>query len=552
MVLALAGIAALPAAVSAGSGPAAGVDRPEILSVIPEDAAAAVWIRDLGALDGKLGGLLGKLDLPPVSPLLMAKGWLTMVDGLDDGGSAAVVVLPESAGATGTASRRSVVLLLPTTNRTALLALLAPEPVEPGYTRVTLRGRPALAASKGSYTVFGPDMAAVKRVVASRRGVGATLSAHQRRRFKTDDLAVWINPRRDGAGGLFDFVAAMAGRIGIDREALARQKSVQLSLRLDPAGVAMHLYRERPAGAAERMESSAPGSLLLGLPRGRFALAMGVALTDGAGPERAARRLVAGALPVAVAIKPGRIDQVADVVGQLVAKVGGVAVVVAPLPEDDGGLLAITVIVTLRDGATAVSDDIDAVVQLLRSAPFVDSTLNAAFSRLMHRRGAETTGGVSIDQIALDASGLEATDAAILKRVAGSEGLSVRVGVVKARYLVATLGGGVARFDEAVTVVRSGAAPLASDAGILRVAERLPAQRWVEAYAHVDVLARLGADVARVVAGATVGPWDLPALEAPVALGVHRVLPAGDELSVFVPVEVIEAVVSAGMAAVSP
>ena len=80
----------------AGAAPA---EQKTVLDVIPSDAWAAVIVRDLKGLNDKVIGVGQQLGLPigpgtmAGDPLMMAKGMLGIMEGLNDNGSVALVLL---------------------------------------------------------------------------------------------------------------------------------------------------------------------------------------------------------------------------------------------------------------------------------------------------------------------------------------------------------------------------------------------------------------------------------------------------------------------------
>ena len=95
---------------------------PPILNAVPEDAWVVVTLRDLGGLDAKLARLINPMMPIPIRPLMLVKGQLSIVQGIDETGTAAIALLPGVAGET---EPTHVVMWVPTTDRAKLLAFLS-------------------------------------------------------------------------------------------------------------------------------------------------------------------------------------------------------------------------------------------------------------------------------------------------------------------------------------------------------------------------------------------------------------------------------------------
>ena len=111
--------------------------------------------------------------------------------------------------------------------------------------------------------------------------------------------------------------------------------------------------------------------------------------------------------------------------------------------------------------------------------------------RIEYRPSVETSADVTIDHLVVDLSGFEDIDKEAVARILGPDGALARMGVVDGKTVVMSFGGGLARFNKLVAMVRAGEAPLALDAAIARSAGKVTGRRWFEVYLSVDRWVRL-------------------------------------------------------------
>jgi len=543
IALALGCLVAIPAATRGDTPEAPLGDKPavpqsgtpEVLSVVPANAWAVLTLRDLAGLNTKITKEMARLELPPVNPFLLAKGSLEIVEGINEKGTAALAVMPPSPLTT---TPLNLVLFVPTSDRDKLLAFVGPKPVEDGYQKVTLKGKETFVGTKGGYTVFGADLETVKSIVAAKSGIGSKFCEHQLRRFAVNDASLHVNVAQLSSEPSFIMLATMlsqatGGSIG----ALKDYKTWQLSLRLDPEGLALEVYSERTTAGPQKPIWGTKRELLAGLPGEPFVLAMGMSEGEGRGSARLVEKTLDQVSKIG-AIDPSRRKELEEAIGPLSEGVVQTGAVLSALTPGPDGLIGFAKVVETKGPAREMLDKLAPLLELLKSGVVIEPQAVATLNRLEYRRSAETLGNVLIDHLVVDLAGLEATDEELLRKVVGEEGILIRIGAVDDKHTVATFGGGLARFEAVAETVRSGAAALRSHPGITKASSKMPAERSLEVYFALDRFATLVRDVLGVLDE----PSPLPAMpggDVPVSIVIYPVGAAGEQVDVFVPSGVI-------------
>jgi hypothetical protein len=500
-----------------------------------------VTLRDLAGLDAKLARLINPLMSIPIRPLMLVKGQLSMVEGIDESGTAAIALLP---GAAGETEPTQVVMWVPTTDRAKLLAFLSPAPAEEGFEKVQLKGQESYAGTRGAFTVLAADLPVVRRAVTDGPGVAGRFTPHQIERFGVNDLSVYFNLAAIRSAPFFASISTGLSLLGIPPGDVDRYRSVQLSLRFEAEGVAVEIHAQTER-AEENPAAETEGSLLTELPAEAFVLAVGMNIGGSPGDRSAPARLVLDALERRGLLDSARKADLEKVIGKMYADVTAAAVSVAAIPEGPDGLVGLTKVVHTKGSARDLAASFEALIAVLKSGVFADPSAAATMQRIAWVRGAETIAGISVDHLSLDISGIQRVDEAAIKKAIGKEGPLVRVGVADEHRLIATFGGGAERFAAALAVLRSGKGSIADDPLIGR-SGAVKTKHHAEAYLAIDRAMKLGADVTRAMDEATVVPRMAP-IDAPVSLLARRISPRETQLDVFVPTAVIVAVKQAAM-----
>ncbi len=510
----------------------------DILSAVPAEASGVLIIRDLAGFDAKLRQLTGQLGVP-FSPYMLAKGWLQVVSGIDEHGAAAIFVIPSD---TPDQLSPRVAMLLPTVAHKQILSFLSPQQLDDGLTKVILRGRESYVGTMDSYTVFASDLRTVKGIISAKKNLADRFSDHQRERVAANEVSLWIDLSSSTTRMMPGLAAPwLRPLLGGEGSGPRMFRSIQLSARIEPEGIAFELYGERNNARRGGAVREVTGTMLRGLPDEPFVLALG---TTGGVFTANARTIVAlyvSTLSATGILDTARSGELTLALEPLIIDTKDAAASLSIMPEGSDGMIAIAKVVRTTGDAQALPAKIDTLTRVLKRGLFVNPDVNSALTKLEYRRGVETSLGVSVDHIVLDLSGFESVNKDAITAVLGREGLLVRIGVVDHKDVVLTVGGGLERFNKIVTSVRSGQAPLASDPGTLMSALGVARRRWLEAYLSVD----RGIGLVHAISAAMGIPAsqpEIPETNAPIALAIHSVGPNATQADFFIPTELLVAI----------
>lgn len=137
-----------------------------VLGAIPDDALAFSVFNRLGQIDAKIQNMAGKLQLPVPGVLGILKTAAGVTEGLDEKGSAALVVMPPAEKG----DEPAVLLLVPVTDFDKFIAQLKPEDAKARIVKVTIFNGPFLAAKRGGYAVLAElgQEALLEKVLAAK------------------------------------------------------------------------------------------------------------------------------------------------------------------------------------------------------------------------------------------------------------------------------------------------------------------------------------------------------------------------------------------------
>lgn len=523
-------------------------EAPEILSIVPRDAWIVVTLRDLNGIDARARKLMTDMKMIPISPLLYVKGsMLEIVEGVDDAGTAALVVLPTESGKWDIGGR-DMVVLVPTTDRAKLTQFIKPQPLpdDPDYLKVTIKGQESFLGTRGKYSVIGASLDRVKAVVHGRDALATGLADHQIQQLAESDVCVLVRPAAMFAALSEPDMALVRGAatLGMSFEDLKATKTFLLSARLSEKGLRIEASTQRASaveGPAER-----DGTLLRGLPVEKYVLAFGAA-----GPIKPWGPLAqyAEIIDKNEQINADRKEALKSAVAATWKDVQDIAVSIAALPEGPDGLVGVTVLVRTNGPAEETLRRIERLVTVMKEGTFIDPLDNAALARLSYRRGAEdAAGGAKIDHLFADLAGAAGVDESPIKRAIGREGVLVRLAVADDSLAVIGFGGGLPRFEAAVAAARAGDAKLAQDAGIAAAGAAIAPKRSMEGYLTID----RGLALARAIAKALDAKAPVPLMSeqpVPIVFAAHRVAPDTDGFEMFVPYATILAIKETATAA---
>ena len=520
-----------------------------LLNAVPGDAWAVISVRSLAEFDKKLSNLsmMANAPMAGMSYLAMAKGMLGFMSGIDDNGSAALVVMPAETPET---ISQHLVFLLPVSDYSQLFSMQTPEDVGDGVSKILVSGSDTYAAQKGSFAILGPTVESVNAVRKSTTGVVSKFTPHQLARWSADDLTLWGNFGDLTASPMFDMASAMAQGSGMSLDWLRDFQAGQLSLAFGPEGIKIGVYYNAKPGTpmAKAMASVKPpaGSLLTGLPADGFVGGMGSVSSKENSEYGAAYcdKMFAEALQSPEA--PPFLGTLQPLVHKMVASFRSVAVSVNQLKEGSDGVLSVTAVVSVDGGSDAFLGSIGETIAAVRAGL---SEENAAMmdSALEHKRQAE---GGSVDHLVIHPEALDATeeDVATMNKVLGSEGLLIRMAPVTADRVAFTLGGGPAQAEGVAALVKGSQAPLA-DSAVVKAAA-VPADRVAEGYLSANGVM----DLATAIAQATgdMAPPPMPPVDKPVSFFSRAVEGGGLQTDIVLPIELIKALSQMAMGMMGP
>lgn len=500
-------------------------DPHEVLGVVPDSAVAVVSVNDMNAVDAKARKLMTDMKMIAISPLMMFKGTvLSIVDGMDESGSMAFAVLPAASPAQ---MNERMSIILPTTDRAKLTQFISPQPVEGDgdFLKVTIKSAGesgAYLGAKGKYSVISPSLDTVKSIQSAGGNLRDSLSPAAGAVARRSDLFVFLRPAQlleiSSGDGDEEGLRFFAMSMGLTLEKLKSLSSVHLGARLSEEGLVIE--GGRPGAAA--LAGDAEGPLLQGLPADRFVLALGM---SGRSVRESINVRYLPLVDLTPAFVAERRDAIKSAVSALGEAVQAVAVSVSAIPEGPDGLVGVTKVVRTAGDPDEMLRRFERLLTVLKEGAVSDPRGQAALARISYARAVERTAdGLAVDQLRLDLAGVAEVDPEALRRVIGRDGACVRMAALDGKFVVATIGGGLARFEQVIAVVRSGGAPLAEDPAVADAARRLHGGRSIEGYLMADRALALARAIVKAVDGKAVIPTmaDQP---APIAMSVYT---AGD------------------------
>lgn len=534
----------------------------DALATIPADALGFVTVPSLKQLDERVQGLIKHLGLeelvppPQNSPLAMLKEFLNVSAGLDEAGPLSLVVMPASAPEE---LPEKIALIVPVTDAPALLKALEATEGAGGVWTLTVMGNPVHAVVAGKRVAVSPSEETAKAVAESKTGIADKLKGADRAALEGLDLAVWV-----GAEPLVKLyqpqIDAMMAFLAVMPEAKAAQQQVEMLVTqtraltfgaaLSQGGALLRFtLTARPDSDMAKWMSlkNTAGSLLDGLPDGKFVMAYG-ALSD---PDSARQGLkTLDALFTAAAdseeINADQLAAIKDALHDALPLVTALRASFEALPEGPGGLIGVTVSVQTTDSAKFIG----AIEKALTAVAKLPAKEQMPPEALTYKADAEELANVKVHHLTLDPAKLGADEDDLEKMTAilGADGVKVRVAAVDGKTVVLALGGGSQRMTSVIELNRKGGDPLAQHSGLKSIAEFLPREKIGVFYVAVDELFRLIANVAEAT-GEYADVPKLPAIKAPVALVTSSDGDGTVRADMFVPMDLLKALVDAFKAA---
>jgi hypothetical protein len=530
-----------------GQDTPASSSKPDVFTAVPENAWAVACVRNLAGLEKKVMAIGTKFGAPPMSPLMMAKAMLGLTAGVDDTGDLLVVLLPlESLGNFAD----KMVLLVPITDYAEFISLMEIQEAEGGLSTTTLQGVPMYIAQKDKHAILAPSAEMAKAVLESKGAGRKLFTKHQLDRAQEDDLTIWINAEpvvaSDVAAPLFAMAEAM-NNPGLEQ--LKDFKTVQIGLQVSESGVRLgfHLEAKPDTEVAKSLGGvrETSDSLLTGLPAEPFVLAIGGLYTAGSSQYMAeyfGKMLDNPKITAGGDVDAEKLKSVKDIISKMIEGLRSIAISVSALPAGPDGMIGLAKVAGLEGDARECLDSFGELIQTVKGGLFTKEEVNEWLQHMEYTPKAETIAGIEVDhfKVKLDEiEEIEAEDLETALKIIGKEGVLVRVGAVDPRHVLATFGGGAARFETAAGLVKEKKAPLADNPGIKKTAEALPKKRAGEGYIALDTGFRLASEVAKVLDEPL--PFAVPEVNAPIGMAATMTSKTAQQSDVFIPMEVIMA-----------
>ncbi len=559
-----------------------------LMEAIPADAWAVLMIPSMKDLDTKFA-MLGKQLQMPIPPLVAtAQGSLGLGEDLDGSGGLALISMDFK-----TMGPNGVVVLIPTTNADGLIKKLAAGAAPGGeegddeggakkpaakddaasgdVTKCSLMGQPCFAAKKGSFVAIGRTKEACLAVAKAKSSMASAIEKQRSAAFAKADIAIafaastWIKEYDEQIKGFTQMMSAMAGPEGgasagqVEEmiKTLGQLGAADLCVSIDESGVGLVGLGTPKAGSevAKMIAGRKPVSqtLMQRLPKEEFAFTMGavagekVEATDKQ-IEQAVNQLL-GVMQAKEKVDADKLKALIKDANGLVNLFGDAAFSMSVLQGNDG-IMGLALVMQCKDPSDAMSRMGKLVTQIKGLSD--DEEFKKIMSALDHKVGADEIGGSKIDQLSFDVSKLgenvQPEDAESIKKVLGSEGLTMRFGPVGKDYLALGIGGGKSRFTKIVDAAKTDSGGLGGEASIQRVQKHLPAKKTSEFYLAVDALADGIQRIMTALDESEQMPFKLGKVNAPVA-GATSVDASSSRMDIFVPMELITSIKDAAMAA---
>lgn len=164
---------------------------------------------------------------------------------------------------------------------------------------------------------------------------------------------------------------------------------------------------------------------------------------------------------------------------------------------------------------------------------------------IVHTADAETVEGAKVDTLAVKLQVLtelgqfQEDDVGLIEKVLGKE-IAIRFAAVGDKHFVMTFGGGKKRFESVCKHLKSAGDSLDKDAGIKEAATQLPSPRISEFYFAADNIVQAIKAVAKALGEEEEFPFDVPAINAPVAMS-GALIGTAQQINIVIPMKLIKA-----------
>ena len=542
-----------------GEQPAATAD---ILNAVPANAWAALMVRNLGELDIKLSTLSQQLNVPAPSMLMMAKASMGLMTGINDQGGMAIVLMPQP---NFMDVMPGIAVIVPVSDFNAFTAALQGQDVEgePGMKKIVITNQESYAAPYGAFAVIAQMPGAVKQVLAGDAGPArAQWTPHEVERFAADDVMLWLNGTSIVSGEAFAQIMPMMQMMSqgtFSPEQIQGWRGTTVALRLDKSGLRLGFYvgakEGSPNAAAMASLPTTNKSLLTGLPGEKYLMAFGMQSSKESAANTAQALSGALANPMVMSqVNPQSLESIKTSLAGMITDLREAAFSIAALPTGPDGIVGFAKVVAFEGDAAGKCASFGDLLSQVTGGMIQDPQMQEQISQIVsYRAGAETIGGTSVDHFVVDLDKIPNAQPQWInevKQVLGQEGVLVRVAAVDGTHVAATLGGGQARMQKVIELVKSNSAPLSANDGIRQVAGALPDKRGLEGYLSVSNLMSTAAEIAKIAN--EMPPPAFPNVSQPAAMVGGPVGQLGYQLDVLMPTELIVAFKDMAMSQAMP
>ncbi|MCO6436128.1 MAG: hypothetical protein J5J06_03480 [Phycisphaerae bacterium] len=542
----------------------------DVLRTIPGDAMGVLAVPSLKQLDTDyqqsikdLG--LGDMVAPPFDSLIgMLKANLPMLEGIDEAGAFAVVVMPAN---NLFEIKMKQALIIPAKEPRAMLEKMGATPGEEDTWNVNFMGTPTVAMTGEKHITLAmmkPTLDAIKK---SERNLADTLPAYELDAMDGLDIALWLD-----AATLVKMIKPMID-VGFAQAAMAAESDsgsfqakqmelskkqmdmlldgagqVLLGISVSPTGLGMRFLLKAQTGtelASQMQLSNTKDSLLSGIPDGKYLVAGGQVMTEEqAKASKDQIEAYANLLESIEGIDKAKLDEIRNTLKDWSANIRGLRFV-AEMLSGGNDLLGAAVVFETTDGQKWISMTTGVIEKARELAMSADKTeggeLTTAMKALTLKRDAEDVNGVKVQQLSFDLSKMDVDEEDIedINKVIGKEGITIRMGAAGDKAAVITFGGGKDYFARVAKAAKSNEAALAKNPGIQTVTKGQPeALNQVFFMAPDRILETINAVMTRMEEEPL--PVKVPELTSPVAMiGV-----GGDgwsRMDLVLPMEVLKA-----------
>ena len=538
------------------------------LSVIPADAVGFVCVPSLKQLDGKWQQSITNLGLQPFvpppwnSPLTALQQLGQMAEGLDANGPLIFVQMPFE-NMFEMPSRNA--FILSAADPKALVESMGGQAAEGGIWNLTVVGKPCFAVTVDKNLIVSDTAEGVKAVADGKGGMDGKLRSEDLKVLKGLDLVLWIDgerllkvfkPQIDGLTGMLTMMQASSGSpLAIKQAESTRQqidmfvegtKSATIGLSLDPAGIGLRAgFSTKPGTKLARQMKNielAKGSLLQGLPAGKFMIAAGEVLN--ADQIKEALKYMDPYFEVGDEVESLNAEQLGILKGILedwAPLNTGFGVTIEALPPGPGGVVGMSLVFHTTDSGRwleLVGKAVDALKGLL-----TDETGEMVSKALSYAGEAEEIGGMKVAHLKIDLAKIDEIDEDDLEEITavlGQEGLLFRMGPVGPKVVAVSFGGGADYMKRLITHADKTEAPLENAPGIRKVAGHLPKEQASAGYVAVDQIMACIGNAAKVLDEDEEFPFRMPEINAPLAMGSTGT-DGAVQMDIFFPTELVVA-----------